>query len=86
VLWRISRPKRKDVAGGWRRLYNEEVHNLCASPSIIRVIISGGMRRAGHVAGIGKMKIRDKFGRKGDHIRRDKMSGACSKHGKDENT
>jgi hypothetical protein len=25
VLWRILRPQRKEVAGGWRRLHNEEL-------------------------------------------------------------
>jgi len=30
--------KREEVMGGWRRLYNEEHHNLCASPNVIRVI------------------------------------------------
>jgi hypothetical protein len=29
VLRRIFRPKREEVAGGWRRLHNEELHNLC---------------------------------------------------------
>jgi len=28
------------VAGGWRRLHNEELHNLYGSPDIIRVINS----------------------------------------------
>jgi hypothetical protein len=28
-------PKREDVAGEWRRLHNEELHNLYASPNII---------------------------------------------------
>jgi hypothetical protein len=27
VPWRIFRPKREEVAGGWRRLHNEELHN-----------------------------------------------------------
>jgi hypothetical protein len=36
-------PKREKVVGGWRRLYNEELHNLYAS-SNIRVITSRRMR------------------------------------------
>jgi hypothetical protein len=38
VLRRIFGPKRKEVAGGWRRLHNEELHNLYASQNIIQVI------------------------------------------------
>jgi hypothetical protein len=38
VLKGILRPKRKEVAGGWRRLHNEELHNLHVSPNVIRVI------------------------------------------------
>jgi hypothetical protein len=38
VLKRIIRPKKEEVAGGWRRLYNEVLHNLYDSPEIIRVI------------------------------------------------
>jgi hypothetical protein len=37
-LWRIFGPKREEVMGGWRRLHNEELHNLYASRDIIRVI------------------------------------------------
>jgi len=33
VLRRIFGSKRKEVAGGWRRLHNEEPHNLYASPN-----------------------------------------------------
>jgi hypothetical protein len=28
VLWRIFGTKREEVAGGWRRLHNEELHNI----------------------------------------------------------
>jgi hypothetical protein len=38
------------VTGGWRKLHNEELHNLYSSPSIIRIINSRRMRWAGHVA------------------------------------
>jgi hypothetical protein len=34
----------------WRKLHNEELHNLYSSPSIIRAIKSRRMRRAWHVA------------------------------------
>jgi hypothetical protein len=35
---RIFRPKREERALGWRMLHNEELHNLYASPDIVRVI------------------------------------------------
>jgi len=37
---RIFGPKWEEVPGGWRKLHNEELHNLNASPYIIRAIIS----------------------------------------------
>ncbi|PNF33394.1 hypothetical protein B7P43_G04169, partial [Cryptotermes secundus] len=30
---RIFRPKRGEVTGGWRKMHNEELHNLYSSPS-----------------------------------------------------
>jgi hypothetical protein len=42
------------VAGSWRKLHNEELHNLYCSPSIIRIIKSRRMRLARHVAGMGE--------------------------------
>jgi hypothetical protein len=33
-------PKREEGVGGWRRLHNEELHNLYASQNIIRMIKS----------------------------------------------
>jgi hypothetical protein len=41
------------VTEGWRKLHNEELHNFCSSPNIIRMIKSRRMRWAGHVARIG---------------------------------
>jgi hypothetical protein len=38
VLRRIFGPKRDGVTGAWRKLHNEELHNLYSSPSIIRII------------------------------------------------
>jgi hypothetical protein len=45
---RIFGPKRDEVTGGWRKLHNEELHNLYSSPSIIRIIKLRRMRWAGH--------------------------------------
>jgi hypothetical protein len=51
VLRRIFGPKGDEVTGGWRKLYNEELHKLYSSPYTIRMIKSRTMRRrAGHVA------------------------------------
>jgi len=41
---------------GWRRLHNEELHNMYASPNIITVINSWRMRRVGHVECMGGMR------------------------------
>jgi hypothetical protein len=38
VLRRIFGPKRDGVTGGWRKMYNEELHNLYISPRIITII------------------------------------------------
>jgi hypothetical protein len=52
VLRGIFGPKREEVARGWRRLHNEELHNVYASPNIIRVIKPRRMRLARSVARI----------------------------------
>jgi hypothetical protein len=54
VLRRIFGPMRDEVTGGWRKLHNEEFHNLYFSPNIIRINKSRPMRWAGYVARIAK--------------------------------
>jgi hypothetical protein len=49
VLRIIFGPKWSEVTGGWRQLYNEELHNLYSLPSIIRMMKSKRMRSVGHV-------------------------------------
>jgi hypothetical protein len=55
VLRRIFGPKREEVAGGWRRLHNEELHNLCTSQNVIRAIKSRKIGRAVHVSRMGQI-------------------------------
>jgi hypothetical protein len=59
VLRKIFGTKRDEVMGDWRKLHNEELHNLYSSPNIIRMIKSRRMRWTGHVA---------RMGRRGMHI------------------
>jgi hypothetical protein len=42
VLRRIFGPKREEVAGGWRRLHNQVLHNFDASSNIIGWSSKGG--------------------------------------------
>jgi hypothetical protein len=44
VLRRIYVLKRDEMTGGWRKLHNEELHNLYSTPSIIRTIKSKRVR------------------------------------------
>jgi hypothetical protein len=44
VQRRIFDPKRDEVAGYWRKLHNEELHNLYSSRNIIRMFKSRKMR------------------------------------------
>jgi hypothetical protein len=49
-------PAREELVEGWRRLHNEELHNLYASPNIIRVIKLRRMKWTWHVALVGEMR------------------------------
>jgi hypothetical protein len=54
ILRRIFGPKVDEIAGEWRKLHNEELHNLYTSPDIIRQVKLRRMRWAGHVARMGE--------------------------------
>jgi hypothetical protein len=56
VLRRILGLKRDEVTGGWRKLHIEELRDLYSSPSIIIIIMSRRMRRAGHIARMGEKR------------------------------
>jgi hypothetical protein len=56
ALRRIFGPKMDGIMGGWRKLHNEELHNLYSWPSIIRIIKLRKMRWAGHVAQMGEKR------------------------------
>jgi hypothetical protein len=56
VFKRIFLSKRDEVRGGWRKLHNEELHDLYSSPSIIRMIKARRMRWAEHVARMGEKR------------------------------
>jgi hypothetical protein len=53
VLRRKFGPKRDEVTEEWRKLHNEELHNLYSSPDLIMQVNSRRMKWAGHVARMG---------------------------------
>jgi hypothetical protein len=54
ILRRIFGPKKDEVTGEWRKLHDEELHNLYSSPNFIKQIKSGRMKWEGHVARMGE--------------------------------
>jgi hypothetical protein len=56
MLRAIYRHEREEMAGGWRRLHNEELHNFHDSLNIIKAIELRRMSWVGHVARIGQMR------------------------------
>jgi hypothetical protein len=53
VLRKIFGPKREED-GSWRKLHNDELHDLYSSPNIVKVIKSRRMKWVGHVARMGE--------------------------------
>jgi hypothetical protein len=56
VLGQIVGLKMQKVTRERRRLHKEKLYRLYCSPNIIQVIKSGRMRRAGHIAHMGKRR------------------------------
>jgi hypothetical protein len=59
VLRRIFGPKRDEIIGSWRKLHNEELHNLYFSTYVITMMKPRWMRWDRNVA---------RMGRRGMHI------------------
>jgi hypothetical protein len=53
VLRRIFEPEREEDVS-WRKLHNDELHNLYSSPDVVKVITARRLRWAGHVARMGE--------------------------------
>jgi hypothetical protein len=51
---RIFGLKRDEMIGGWRKLHNEELHNLYSLLHIVRMMKSRRIRRAADVACMGQ--------------------------------
>jgi hypothetical protein len=56
VLRRIFGLMRNEMNGEWRKLHNEELHDLYSLPSIIRIVKARRMRWTGHVARMGEKR------------------------------
>jgi hypothetical protein len=56
VLRRVFGPKREEVVRDWRRLHNEELHNLYASQNIYTAIKSRWKVWAGHIVRMGEVR------------------------------
>jgi hypothetical protein len=53
VLRKTFGPVREED-GSWRKLHNDEIHNLYSTPNVVRVINSRRMRWTGQVACMGE--------------------------------
>jgi hypothetical protein len=56
VLTKIFGPKRGEVTREWRKLHNENLNCLYSSTNIVRMIKSGDMSWAEHVASMGERR------------------------------
>jgi hypothetical protein len=77
VLRNMSGPNREERVVEWRKLHNEELHDMYSSPDTVRVTNSMRMRWAEHAAGVGQMRnayrglVCKTEGRREDNIKMD---------------
>ena len=57
VLKRVFGPNRDEVTREWRKLHNEELHDLYSSPNIVPAIKSRRIKWVGHVARMGERRV-----------------------------
>jgi PAS domain-containing protein len=62
ALRRIFGLKREEVTVDWRKNFNEELHDLCSSPNVIRVIKSRRMGWSEHMAHVWERRTMQGFG------------------------
>jgi hypothetical protein len=53
---KIFEPKKEETRRGWRKLLNEELHDLCIMCSTIKVMKARRLRWAGYMACMGEKK------------------------------
>jgi hypothetical protein len=69
VFRRMFVPKTDEVTEGWRKVHNQELHNLYSSPSITGMIKSRRMRWAEHVAQMGRREMQIGYWRESRKVR-----------------
>ena len=57
VLRKMFETTKWDLTGEWRKLHSDEVHDLNSSANFVRVIKSGRIRWAGHVARMRQRRV-----------------------------
>jgi hypothetical protein len=62
VLRRIFGTKKDEIKRGWRKLHNEELHNLRSSPNINRMLKSRWIKWIGHIARMRRRVMHTGFG------------------------
>jgi hypothetical protein len=68
VLKRIFGLTKDETVGGLRKVHNEELHNVCSLPCIIRMMASWRTRWAGHVERILEKKNTCKIESSGEFL------------------